>query len=92
MSIGPPAPAAVSRAADLADDVVADGASAVDRSAALSLARPGAPSAEAKALHDLTHLPPEPWCEVSIRARGRDLKRSLNEHAAEAGIPVIQID
>ena len=39
----------------------------------LELAAPAPPSEVARRLHELTHLPYEPWCEACVRGRGKDL-------------------
>ena len=33
---------------------------------------PGGPTPEEKALHDLLHLPHRSWCEICVKARGKE--------------------
>jgi hypothetical protein len=41
--------------------------------APVELKTPQAPSEVERLMHELTHLPYQPWCEACVRGRGRDL-------------------
>ena len=41
------------------------------REAAIPISDPRETTNTEKEVHELTHLPPQPWCEQCIRGRGR---------------------
>ena len=55
-------------------------------------ARPGDPTAEERERHELTHMPPAPWCEACISGRGRDACHRPVPNRLGAELPVIQMD
>ena len=58
------------------------------REAAVPISDPSEPSNTEKEVHELTHLPPQPWCE---RGTENPHKRVTFERA-EATLPVIAFD
>ncbi|CAK0870998.1 unnamed protein product [Prorocentrum cordatum] len=56
---------------------------------AQTLPGPKEPSKEEIETHNLLHDPPMPWCEICIKAKGRD---ACHRAAAQKPIPVIQLD
>ena len=63
------------------------------REAAIPVSSPREPTITEREVHELTHLPPQPWCEQCIRGRGTENphKRVTFEHA-EHTLPVIAFD
>ncbi|CAE7029215.1 GIP [Symbiodinium sp. CCMP2592] len=55
-------------------------------------AGPQEPSAEERAQHELTHLPPEPWCEHCIKGRALDVAHRLTPLELRAQRPRVEID
>ena len=55
------------------------------RDAAIPMSDPREPSSTEKEVHELTHIPPQPWCEQCVKVRyatlayGRRLKELLSE-------------
>ena len=60
------------------------------REDAIPISNPREPTVTEKEVHELTHLPPHPWCEQCIRGRGTEnpYKRATFERA-ESTVPVI---
>ena len=53
---------------------------------------PDEPTAEQRAQHELTHLPPEPWCEHCIKGRALDVGHKLVPLDHRAQNPRVEID
>ena len=58
---------------------------------ALELPTPGEPSSNERRRHGLTHVPCQAWCNVCVRARGRE-NRLESRSQVQPGTPVIQCD
>ena len=52
---------------------------------------PDEPTSDERRHHGLTHLPYQPWCNVCVRARGRE-NRHVSRSQNQPGTPVIQCD
>ena len=63
------------------------------REAAIPISDPRDPTNTEKEVHELTHLPPQPWCEQCVRGRGTENphKRGTFERA-ESTLLVIAFD
>ena len=48
------------------------------------------PSAEERARHNLTHLPPRPWCRYCAEGKSNDAAHSRG--GAPTGLPLIEFD
>ena len=51
---------------------------------------PAAPSAAARAQHELTHIPAQPWCQVCVESKAADMPHRPRQ--AGGDIPELQID
>ena len=55
--------------------------------------RPREPTITEKEVHELTHLPPQPWCEHCVRGRGTENPhKRVTFERAEPTLPVIAFD
>ena len=61
-----------------------------DERGARTLTAPPVVSEAARAHHDLTHLPYEPWCASCVRGRGREARHLRVE--TRAGLPTVFVD
>ena len=52
---------------------------------------PDEPTSDERRHHGLTHLPYQPWCNICVRARGRE-NRHVSRSQNQPGTPVIQCD
>lgn len=52
---------------------------------------PRAPSREARAEHDITHVPYRPWCEHRVRGRGKNMAHKAQPDK-ERSTPAVHID
>ena len=63
----------------------------VEPPVAIEVPAPGEPTSDERRHHGLTHVPHQPWCNVSVRARGKEnIHQSRSQ--AQPGTPVIQCD
>ena len=58
---------------------------------AIEVPAPGEPTSDERRHHGLTHLPYQSWCNVCVRARGRE-NRHESRSQVQPGTPVIQCD
>ena len=63
----------------------------VERPVAIEVPAPDEPTSDERRHHGLTHLPYQPWCNVCVRARGRE-NRHVSRSQNQPGTPVIQCD
>ena len=55
--------------------------------------RPREPTITEKEVHELTHLPPQPWCEHCVRGRGTENPhKRVTFERAEPTLPVVAFD
>ena len=60
---------------------------------AIEVPAPDEPTSDERRHHGLTHLPYQPWCNVCVRARGREYRHeSRPQNQPQPGTPVIQCD
>ena len=63
------------------------------REAAIPISDPRGPTITEKEVHELTHLPPQPWCEQCVRGRGTENPhKRVTFERAESILPVIAFD
>ena len=63
------------------------------REAAIPIADPREPTITEKGVHELTHLPPQPWCEQCVRGRGTENPhKRVTFERAESTLPVVAFD
>ena len=63
------------------------------REAAIPISDPREPTNTEKEVHELTHLPPQPWCEQCVRGRGTENPhKRVTFERAESTLPVIAFD
>ena len=75
------------------DDHMEDPDSEVEAERPRGLRDPGLPSASEIAEHNLTHLPPRPWCAACVKARGRDKhSRRLCGAYSDNRVPRVRLD
>ena len=63
----------------------------VEPPVAIEVRAPDGPTCNERRHHGLTHLPYQPWCNVCVRARGRE-NRHVSRSQNQPGTPVIQCD
>ena len=63
----------------------------VEPPVAIEVPAPSEPTSDERRRHGLTHLPYQPWCNVCVRARGRE-NRHESRPPNQPGTPVIQCD
>ena len=63
------------------------------REAAIPISDPREPTITEKEVHELTHLPPQPWCEQCVRGRGTENPhKRVTFERAESKVHVIAFD
>ena len=63
----------------------------VEPQVAIEVLAPDEPTSDERRHHGLTHLPYQPWCNICVRARGRE-KRHVSPSQNQTGTHVIQCD
>ena len=63
----------------------------VEPPVAIEVPAPDEPTSDERRHHGLTHLPYQPWCNICVRARGRE-NRHVSRSQNQPGTPVIQCD
>ena len=63
----------------------------VEPPVAIEVPAPDEPTSDERRHHRLTHLPYQPWCNICVRARGRE-NRHVSRSQNQPGTPVIQCD
>ena len=63
----------------------------VEPPVAIEVLAPDEPTSDERRHHGLTHLPYQPWCNICVRARGRE-NRHVSRSQNQPGTPVIQCD
>ena len=68
-----------------------NGREEVEPPVAIEVPAPGEPTSDERRHHGLTHLPYQPWCNICVRACGRE-NRDVSWSQNQPGTPVIQCD
>ena len=76
----------------LSDSLALTEAAKPDRRDPVPQSEPPQPTAEERSLHELTHIPFQPWCSYCMAGRSRRDHRQSEGGARERTVPVVSMD